>query len=71
MQKIKISTQYIKLSQFLKLANITSQGSDAKILISEGMIKVNGKTVYQRGKKLYNGDKIEYSQGGSFEVITN
>lgn len=68
-EKIKINTEFIKLQQFLKLANIVGQGSDAKILIAEGLIKVNGEIATQRGKKLYAGDKVEYSEGGKFEVI--
>lgn len=69
MEKIKITTDFIKLQQFLKLASIVGQGSDAKILIAEGMIKVNGEVATQRGKKLYTGDKVEYSEGGSYEVV--
>lgn len=69
MKKIKIRTEYIKLQQLLKLANVVSQGSDAKIFIAEGLIKVNGETACQRGKKLYPGDKVEYTESGEiFQV---
>lgn len=68
-EKIKIQTEYIKLQQFLKLANVVGQGSDAKILIAEGLVKVNGEVATQRGKKLYPGDKVDFIEGGSFEVV--
>jgi ribosome-associated protein len=59
MKKIKITTEYIKLDQFLKFAGAISSGSDAKFLIQEGKIKVNGEIATQRGKKLRSGDQIE------------
>lgn len=59
MEKIKISTEYIKLDQFLKLCGICDSGSNAKILIQNGEVKVNGKTEIQRGKKLRKNDIVE------------
>jgi ribosome-associated protein len=58
--EIEIYTTYIKLSQFLKLANIIVNGGEGKILIQEGLIKVNGSIEYARGKKLFDGDVVEY-----------
>lgn len=58
--EIEIYTTYIKLSQFLKLANIIVNGGEGKILIQEGLVKVNGSIEYARGKKLFDGDVIEY-----------
>lgn len=59
LEKVKINTEYIRLDQFLKYVNIVSSGSEAKYLILQNNIKVNGITVNQRGKKLRSGDQIE------------
>lgn len=69
MDKIHITTEYIKLQQVLKLAGITSQGSESKFLILEGKVKVNGEIIIQRGKKVKSGDKIEVEGFSSFLVI--
>lgn len=60
MNKIKISTEYIKLDQFLKWANLVNSGAQAKFLILDGKVKVNNKVELQRGKKLRKGDVIEF-----------
>jgi len=57
--EIKINTAFIKLQQAIKLANIVSSGSEAKTLILDGKVKVNGNIVYQRGKKIFDGDIVE------------
>jgi Uncharacterized conserved protein len=62
MEKVKITTEYIKLEQLLKFAGIVDSGSDAKALILDGMVKVNGIVELQRGKKLRPGDKVEYEK---------
>ncbi len=59
MQSVEITTEYIKLDQFLKWAGVVESGSDAKIIIGRGMVKVNGNSEMQRGKKLRKGDKVE------------
>lgn len=59
MENIKISTEYIKLDQFLKWCGIADSGSEAKEYIAAGMVKVNGETELRRGKKLRDGDIIE------------
>ena len=66
---IKITTEYIKLDQLLKLADAVSTGGHAKFLILEGLVKVNGEVEVQRGKKLYNDFIVEYN-GESFKVIS-
>lgn len=43
--KVPINTEYIKLQQLIKLSGIVGQGSDAKMLIADGIVKVNGETV--------------------------
>lgn len=61
MEYIKIHTDYIKLQQALKLANVVGQGSDAKAIIQDGLVKVNGEVCLMRGKKCVCGDVISVS----------
>lgn len=58
MQVIKLRDEYIKLGQALKAAGFVESGADAKDVIVQGMVKVNGEVEVQRGKKLYAGDKV-------------
>ena len=51
--------EYIKLDQFLKLAQIVMTGGEAKTLIQEGLVKVNGEVELRRGRKLRHGDRVE------------
>lgn len=60
MQQLRLRDEYIKLGQALKAAGIVDSGVEAKFLINDGEVKVNGKIEIQRGKKLYDGDMIEY-----------
>lgn len=59
MVKIKINTDKIKLEQFLKWAEIVSTGGEAKILIKDGIVKINGAIDTRRGLKLKDGDIVE------------
>lgn len=68
MKEIKIDTEFIKLDQFLKLVGIAGTGGHAKILISEGEIRVNGQSCTMRGKKLRKDDLVEID-GKSFKII--
>jgi len=68
MEKIQITTEFIKLDQLLKWANMVSSGSDAKHIITEEMVKVNGEIETRRGKKIRVGDIIEVD-GKKIEVI--
>lgn len=61
MIKIKLREDYIKLGQALKAANFVSSGVEAKDVINEGLVKVNGETETRRGKKLYGGDIAEFN----------
>ena len=61
MERIFIKDEYIKLGQALKLAGLVDSGVDAKYVITEGQVLVNGKTEIQRGKKIREGDVIEYN----------
>ncbi|MCI9465657.1 MAG: RNA-binding S4 domain-containing protein [Ruminiclostridium sp.] len=67
MEKISITTEYIKLESLLKLANLVGSGGEAKLLIQEGEAKVNGAVCTQRGKKLRPGDQVSF-QGQEIEV---
>lgn len=60
METIIIKDDFIKLGQALKLSGLVSSGVDAKIEINEGFVKLNGEVEYQRGKKVYPGDIIEF-----------
>lgn len=50
METIRIKDEYIRLGQALKLAGLVGSGVDAKMVIQDGLVKVNGETEYQRGK---------------------
>ncbi|HPX62280.1 MAG TPA: RNA-binding S4 domain-containing protein [Deltaproteobacteria bacterium] len=58
----EISTEYIKLDSLLKGANLVCSGGEAKLLIGDGQVCVNGQTELRRGRKLYPGDRV--SMGG-------
>jgi len=53
-----ITTDYIKLDSFLKAVNVVGSGGEAKIIIAEGQVRVNGETELRRGRKLYPGDRV-------------
>ena len=58
--EIRIKDEFIKLGQALKLADLVSDGVEAKYVINDGLVKVNGEVDTRRGKKLYNGDVVEF-----------
>lgn len=60
MEVIKLKTEYIKLGQALKAAGFVESGVDAKHVIEEGKVTVNGQTAIQRGKKLTDGDQVGF-----------
>jgi len=70
MPAIAIHTDTIRLSQFLKLANVSQDGAEAKFLILNGVVMVNGEVETRRGRKLRAGDLVEI-QGETFEVTTD
>ena len=61
METIKLRDEYIKLGQALKAAGLAESGVDARHGVGEGLVKVNGQTEYQRGKKLRDGDVVEFN----------
>ena len=68
MEEIKIHTEYIKLDDLLKFAGIIGSGGQAKAVILEGLVKVNGEVCTMRGKKLRGGEIIEF-MGNKLKVI--
>ncbi|MDG4657547.1 S4 domain-containing protein YaaA [Ectobacillus antri] len=68
MKIIQISTEYITLGQFLKVADVIQTGGEAKWFLQENEIYVNGESENRRGRKLYNQDKIEITGFGIFQV---
>ncbi|WP_027089263.1 S4 domain-containing protein YaaA [Thomasclavelia saccharogumia] len=67
MKIIKIKDEYITLGQFLKFAGCVSSGIDAKIVIKDGLVLVNGEVESRRGKKLRRDDMIEFD-GETFVI---
>lgn len=69
MKEVMIKDEFIKLGQAIKLAGLVDSGVEAKEVIQDGKVKVNGEVEVQRGKKLYNDFIVEYN-GESFKVIS-
>lgn len=67
MEKIAITTEYIKLDAFLKFCTAVSSGGEAKVLIAGGQVTVNGEVCTVRGKKLRPGDVVSLA-GMDYEV---
>ena len=67
MATIHIKDDFIKLGQALKLAGLVDSGVEAKIVIQDGLVKVNGAVETQRGKKLVKGDIVSFD-GKEFKV---
>lgn len=61
MKKLQIKDEYITLGQFLKFTGCVSSGIDAKLVIKDGLVLVNGEVEIRRGKKLRTNDKIEFN----------
>ena len=62
MIEIAITTEFIKLDQFLKFAGCVYTGGDAKGFIQDGYVKVNGEVCTMRGKKLVPGDTVYFNE---------
>ncbi len=60
MHTIKLKEDFIKLGQALKAAGLVESGVEAKDVILEGLVRVNGEIDTRRGKKLYDGDFVEF-----------
>ena len=70
MKIFEINTEFIKLDQLLKWANITASGLESKMFILNGEVKVNGEIETRRGKKIYDGYIVEFN-GEKIKVKTS
>ena len=68
-QKVEITTDFIKLDSFLKFASVTQTGGEAKLMIEDGAVKINGEICTQRGKKLHVGDYVNVD--GTLFVVSD
>ena len=68
MEVIALWEEYIKLGQALKAAGLVESGVEAKIVIQNGEVMVNGETEFQRGKKLYDGDVVSF-RGKEIRIV--
>ncbi len=57
--KIQITTEFIKLDSLLKFANAVATGGEAKQIVQDGLVKVNGEVCTMRGRKIRPGDVVE------------
>lgn len=62
MEKIFLREEYIKLGQALKAAGLVGDGVEAKLVIADGLVEVNGETDTRRGRKLYEGDIVRFNE---------
>lgn len=60
MEELFIRDDFIKLGQALKLSGLVESGVEAKIVVQDGLVKVNGEVEVQRGKKLVAGDTFSF-----------
>ena len=58
--KIRNGEEFIRLGQLLKAVSLVSSGVEAKLVIQDGKVSVNGEVCTQRGKKLRNGDRVSF-----------
>ena len=65
---IRETDEFIKLGQALKKAGLVETGVDAKFLIQDGQVTLNGQTELKRGKKLYNGDVVCFN-GETIQIV--
>ncbi len=68
MEKVIIEGEYIALGQLLKLSGIAQTGGQAKFMVADGRVRVNGQIELQRGKKIYPGDMVEVDGKDSIKV---
>jgi ribosome-associated protein len=61
-EQVTIRTEYIELAQLLKLADWVGTGGEAKLVIQDGEVQVNGELETRRGRKIRPGDKVQYGQ---------
>lgn len=64
---VQVKPPFIKLDQFLKFANVIYSGGEAKLVVQEGLVAVNGEVCTMRGKKLYDGYVVSF-EGEDYRV---
>ena len=69
MAKVAISTEFIKLDSLLKFAALVGTGGEAKYVIAEGMVNVNGEVCTMRGRKLRAGDRVSFADA-EIEIVS-
>lgn len=69
MKKVTINTEFIKLDQFLKWVGAVSSGAEAKFIISEGYIEIDGEMELRRGRKLYPGYVVSIDEGDDYQIV--
>lgn len=67
MEELRLRDEFIKLGQALKAVGLVDSGVEAKLVIQDGQVTVNGQVELQRGKKLHDGDIVSFN-GSSFTV---
>lgn len=68
MEVIKLRDEFIKLGQALKAAGLAESGVDAKDVILDGLVGVNGEVETRRGRKLYDGDRVSFD-GEEIQIV--
>ena len=68
MKQLTISTEFVTLGQFLKLANLIQTGGEAKMYLQEHEVRINGEVDNRRGRKLYGGMIVEV-ENQSFKIV--
>ena len=68
MEYITIKDEFIKLGQALKAANLVEDGVEAKLVIQDGLVKVNNEVDTRRGRKLYDGDIVSF-EGQEIKIV--
>ncbi|HIV25933.1 MAG TPA: RNA-binding S4 domain-containing protein [Candidatus Scatomonas pullistercoris] len=68
MDTIKIRDEFIKLGQAMKLAGLVEEGAEAKAVIQDGRVSVNGETDTRRGRKLFEGDIFSF-EGKEVKIV--
>ncbi len=69
MLKLTIKDDFIKLGQAMKLADLVDSGVEAKLVIQDGQVSVNGEVELQRGRKLRDGDIFEF-EGAQVKIVS-
>ena len=65
---VAIETEFIRLDALLKFAAVVQTGGEAKLIITDGLVKLNGETCTQRGRKIHPGDIVTY-EDNAFKVV--